>query len=238
MHGMYRCILQYLVTILILPAVLLAEVKNVPGQHQIHYLPLGDSYTIGQGVQADERYPNFLVRKLASRGFKLTIDANPAVSGFTTLDVIDYELRLLENFKPDLVTLMIGTNDWVQGRSAAEYREDLGTILDSISENLAPGGKAVIISPPDFGVAPQGRRFTAGRDSNAGLREFIEVAKEAAMVRSMYFVDIFSLSRQLAAAPGMFSADQLHPSGKQYEEWASEILPVVEKALIEIQSRH
>ena len=41
---------------------------------------------------------------------------NPAVNGFTTEDLIASELALVGRLKPELVTILIGVNNLVQGR--------------------------------------------------------------------------------------------------------------------------
>ncbi len=67
----------------------------------IRYLPLGDSYTIGESVAEADRWPNQLVTRFAQNGKQLNIIANPSVTGYTTQDIIDRELPLVQQLKPD-----------------------------------------------------------------------------------------------------------------------------------------
>ena len=77
----------------------------------MRYLALGDSYTIGTGASDESHsWPSIIARRLNA---ELT---NPSVNGYTTLDLIRDELPYLERIKPDLVSILIGVNDLVQGR--------------------------------------------------------------------------------------------------------------------------
>ncbi len=58
----------------------------------IRYAAIGDSYTIGEAVAEEERWPNLLVGHLREAGVEIEIVANPSVTGWTTQDLIDKEL--------------------------------------------------------------------------------------------------------------------------------------------------
>ena len=88
----------------------------------IRYLPLGDSYTIGEGVIQKDSFPFLLANELQKRKIIIDILANPAVTGYTTQNLIEQELPLLQKLKPNFITLLIGVNDWVQGISEVQYK--------------------------------------------------------------------------------------------------------------------
>src|SRR5579872_804859 len=84
----------------------------------LRYLALGDSYTIGTGASDPSRsWPSIIAARLESEGGRPVELVNPAVNGFTTDDLIEHELPYLARFKPQLVTVLIGVNDLVRGRS-------------------------------------------------------------------------------------------------------------------------
>ncbi len=91
----------------------------------IKYLPLGDSYTIGQSVREQERWPNQLAARLNAVGQDVQIVDNPSVTGYTTQDLIDRELPLVKELKPQFVTILIGVNDYVQGVSLQTFQKNL-----------------------------------------------------------------------------------------------------------------
>src|SRR5437660_6883679 len=91
----------------------------------MRYLALGDSYTIGTGASDQSHsWPSIIASRI---GAELT---NPAVNGYTTLDLIRDELSYLERIRPDVVSILIGVNDLVQGRTPVEYRESLSRIYE------------------------------------------------------------------------------------------------------------
>src|SRR5207245_1150930 len=92
------------------------------------FLALGDSFTIGTGTSPDRSFPAVLVGIWGEAGARVEL-ANPAVNGYTTDDLIAEELPLVASFRPDLVTLLIGANDIVQGAPAdarAGYKTNVG----------------------------------------------------------------------------------------------------------------
>src|ERR1700687_3874924 len=126
----------------------------------MRYLALGDSYTIGTGASNQAHsYPSILAMRL-NEATGLQVDVtNPAVDGFTTLDLIENELPYLGQVKPHLVTILIGVNDLVQGRSLAEYGESLSTIYDRVAALALPVGQVVAISVPNWSVTPAAASF-------------------------------------------------------------------------------
>jgi len=196
--------------------------------HIVRYLPIGDSYTIGEGVNINENFPSLLKNKLSDHSLPTTILKNPAVTGYTTQNVIDKELPLLESLKPDFCTLLIGVNDWVQEVSPETYDANLKFILDKITQQV--GSKLVLVTIPDFSVSAKGSEYAKGRNITEGIERFNNIAKELAQKNKINIADIFSLSKQQNTT-SHFAADQLHPSSKAYSEWVDIILPKAIKVL-------
>lgn len=114
------------------------------------YVALGDSYTIGEGAEENESWPMLLTKHLQEQGVAIQLVANPSVTGWTTKEVIERELPILETSRPTFVTLLIGVNDWVQGVSPMEFGERLAEIVDRIQAVLPHQGKVILITIPDF----------------------------------------------------------------------------------------
>jgi hypothetical protein len=105
----------------------------------LRYVALGDSYSIGTGVAAAERWPEQLVARLGAPGVgdpALELVANLAVNGWTSAGVIRGELPRLWSLQPAFVTLLIGVNDVVQGVPFDAYRRNVATILDALLARL------------------------------------------------------------------------------------------------------
>ena len=196
------------------------------------YLPICDSYTIGEGLPEASRWPNQLIVGLKEAGIDVELLDNPARTGWTTQDAIEFELPLAKKAKPDFITLLIGVNDWVQGVDAVDFRKRIITLLEGLQAALAPQGTMIVVSIPDFSSTSLGKIFASGRDIRKGLARFNQILSDEASKRRIEVVDIFDLSRRLNAEAGMVSEDGLHPSGLQYEEWTKRILPAVKRKLI------
>ncbi len=193
----------------------------IPGA--IRYLPLGDSYTIGESVSENQRWPNQLASRLAQDGKKLQIVANPSVTGYTTQDLIDRELPLLPRLKPDFVTILIGVNDYVQGVDAQSFQQHLEYIVTTVQNQLAKPNNLVLITIPDYGKTPSGERFSNPQSAEAGVREFNQIITDTASEHKLAIADIFGVSQKVVSDPSLIASDGLHPSGKQYTDWTDVI---------------
>ncbi|MDL2341938.1 MAG: SGNH/GDSL hydrolase family protein [Patescibacteria group bacterium] len=198
----------------------------------IRYLPLGDSYTIGQSVAEAERWPNQLVASLANSGPRLQIVANPSVTGYTTKNLIDRELPLVASLKPDFVTILIGVNDYVQGVDRETFTDNLNYIVDSLQHQLVNPKNIVLITIPDYGKTPTGARYGAPATSEAGIREFNAVIMQIGAARGLPVADIFSVSQGVVQDPTLTAGDGLHPSGKQYALWTAIIQKTITDAAL------
>ena len=198
----------------------------------IRYAAIGDSYTIGEAVAEEERWPNLLVGHLREAGVEIEIVANPSVTGWTTQDLIDKELPVYRDSDPHFATLLIGVNDWVQGFSKERFRENLGYIMDEMLKELESNNHLVIINVPDFGATPEGPKYSKGRDISAGLTEFNEIIADEAAKRQLSVVDVFGVSQGMKDNAELVASDGLHPSAKEYVIWEQLILPVVREKLM------
>lgn len=190
----------------------------------MRYVALGDSYTIGTGVAAADRFPDQLVRATPELGLELV--ANLGVNGFTTADLIRDQLPPLHGLAPEFVTLLIGVNDVVQGIPTATYGSNVAEILDVLAARL-PADRIVTISVPDYTVTPAGGDYGDPADQHDGIVAANAVMARLAGERSIAFVDIFDLSLRAAGDRSLVARDGLHPSGAQYRLWVERITPVV-----------
>jgi acyl-CoA thioesterase-1 len=187
----------------------------------LRYLALGDSYTIGTGASDDAHaWPSIIARRLDA---ELT---NPAVNGYTTDDLIRDELPLVEVVKPDLVTVLIGVNDLVQGRTVDQYRHSLVEIYGAIA-----GRPVVAISIPTWSFVPAAADFGGAGHVERLTTAFNEAARGEATARGFAWVDIGPASISGIGTAGWIASDRLHPGDTQYAAWAEVIWPVVRDRL-------
>ena len=187
----------------------------------MRFLALGDSYTIGTGATAESRaWPSIVAARL---GAELT---NPAVNGYTTEDLIRDELPLFAKVRPDVVTVLIGVNDLVQGRSLDAYRESLAGIYDAIAS--AP---VVAVSIPTWSYVPAAAGFGGTERVDRLTRSFNDVARGEADARRFGWVDLAEASTAGIGSNGWVASDLLHPGDEQYAAWAEVIWPAVRSAV-------
>jgi lysophospholipase L1-like esterase len=193
---------------------------------QLRYVALGDSFTIGTSVTIRERWPDQLVARIPA----LELVANLGVNGFTSRDVIEVELPQLGALRPDVVTLLIGVNDVVQGVPEGTYRRNVAQILDALVDRVgAP--RVLVVTTPDYTVTPSGSDYGDPTQQSAAIRVANATITEEAAARGIVVVDIYELSLEAARDRGLVASDGLHPSGAQYELWVDRIVPAMEHIL-------
>ena len=179
----------------------------------LHYLALGDSYTIGTGASDESHsWPAIIAARL---GAELT---NPAVNGFTTLDLIRDELPLVERLQPDFVSVLIGVNDLVQGRAPEHYRRSLQTIYSAVT-----GRRVAAVSIPTWSYVPAAADFGGMAHVDRMTWIFNDVAREEATARGLAWIDIGEASTSGIGTDGWIASDELHPGDAQYAAWAEVI---------------
>jgi lysophospholipase L1-like esterase len=157
---------------------------------------------------------------------QLELVGNLAVNGYTTADLMRDELPAMHGLAPDLVTLLIGVNDVVQGVSAARYESNVSQVLDVLLASLPPG-RIVTVSIPDYTVTPAGADYGDPARQRAGILTSNAAMARLAAERQITVVDIFDLSERAARDPTLVAGDGLHPSGAQYAMWVERIAPAV-----------
>jgi lysophospholipase L1-like esterase len=194
----------------------------------LRFLALGDSYTIGEGVDKEGRWPNQLASRLGLGEPEIL-----AQTGWTT-DELSAAMDA-HAFQPSyaVVTLLIGVNNQYRGRDLANYREEFTHLLQRAIE-LA-GGNAqhvVAVSIPDWGVTPFAQ--ASGRDVRAIAREIDGYnAASAGIAQALHvpYADITAISREGGERDDMLVGDGLHPSAAMYSRWLDAIVPPAQSAL-------
>lgn len=198
----------------------------------MRFLALGDSYTIGEGVAEDERWPSHLARRLGRHGIHLTdiqLVAQTAWTADELADAID-EARPTGPF--DLVTLMVGVNDQYRSRPVEAFAPEYGRLLTraiGFAGGRAP--RVIAISIPDWGATP----FAKGRDRSLIGREidaYNTRSRALAERARVAWVDVTTASRAALSESSLITADGLHPSGEMYARWAELIAPAAIAALM------
>lgn len=197
----------------------------------IRYLALGDSYTIGESVQADQRWPAQLVVALEEQGVLVEDLVLVAQTGWTTGEL----LAGIEGRDPqgtfELVTLLIGVNNQYRGGRLPVYEAEFRSLLEqAIGFAGGEARRVVVLSIPDWGVT----EYAQGRDRQRIAREidqFNAVNRAQAEELGARYVDVTPISREAEADASLIAEDGLHPSGEMYRRWVELVLPEALAAL-------
>lgn len=203
---------------------LTACAEEVDEGDPLRYLALGDSYTIGEGVDPGERWPSLLAGALRDEGFVITDPVIVARTGWTVAELEAGIDQATPSGPFDLVTLQIGVNDQFRGYEVERFGEELAALLDrAIGFAGGDPARVIVLSIPDWGVTP----FASGQDRERIASEidaFNRVSAEEAARRGVGFVDVTPISRRAAGEPGLVAGDGLHPSAEMYSAWVDLVL--------------
>ena len=190
------------------------------------YLALGDSYTIGESVPEEGRWPVQLVDSLQKRGVEINAPKIIAKTGWTTQDLLSAMEKQLGDEKFDLVSILIGVNNQYQGKSIENYRIDLDKIFSEAIAHSKTGKEGVFaVSIPDYGATPFGAERS--EEIAAEIEQFNAVFKEKAETFGVPFYNITPISKRAAQEPELVANDDLHPSAEMYSLWVAEFIDEV-----------
>ncbi len=217
--------MKYIFLLLLLFSNCMMEQKNE--SKPLTYLALGDSYTIGEGVKEEERYPVILSKELNKAQIPIKNPDIIARTGWTT----DELLSAIERKNPpntyDLVSLLIGVNNQYRGYSQETYRKEFEILL-KIAIQKAKGNKSrvFVLSIPDYGVTPFAKNSDVAKIAKE-IDEFNHINKALSQQYGVKYFDITPISQEAKDNPQLIAEDHLHPSGLMYQKWIALILQEV-----------
>ncbi|MBK8565405.1 MAG: SGNH/GDSL hydrolase family protein [Saprospiraceae bacterium] len=195
------------------------------------YLALGDSYTIGQSVKEEERYPVQLAEKLRPLGHDINHVRIIAKTGWTTDELAAgiASSNLTTDSTYDLVSLLIGVNNQYRSRPVESYKPEFTELLNQAIA-FAGGRKerVFVVSIPDYAYTPFGNGRT---DISEGIDAYNAANREISEGMGIRYFDITPTSRQGLDDPTLVASDGLHPSGKQYAIWVNGMVEGVKDML-------
>lgn len=180
---------------------------------EINYLALGDSYTIGESVSEQDRWPNQLADQLKIPRPKII-----ATTGWRTDDLSNAIKAAKLKDEYDMVSLLIGVNNQYQGKSADQYEIEFEELLKT-SIKLAKGKtkNVFVVSIPDYGFTPYGK--PKQESITKQIDEFNSINKRITKKYKITYIDITEISRKGLEDPILVAEDGLHPSGRMYSLW-------------------
>jgi len=201
----------------------------------INFLALGDSYTIGEGVDIDKRWPVQLITALMQRGLSISQPLVVARTGWTVGELLAGLREAAPGGVFDLVSVQAGVNDQYRGYEVGSYRRQFRTLLaEAIALAGGAAGKVMVLSIPDWGVTP----YAQGHDRQKiadEIETFNLVNMAEAVGAGVHYVDVTPASRRAAQDASLLASDGLHPSAKMYATWVDLVLPVASRIIAAVQ---
>ena len=209
----------------------LTSVSIMAQNEKLTYLALGDSYTIGESVQPDDRWPYQLVARLKADGILVDTPEIIATTGWTT-DELNAAIESSGNRnRYDMVSLLIGVNNQYRGYHIEIYKNEFAELLFKAAKYAGNDfSKVFIVSIPDYGVTPFGK----GKDAKKITKEvdqYNAIAREIAKENGVRFYDINPVSKTADGVENLTAEDGLHPSGEMYKLWVDVIYEGVKNGL-------
>ena len=199
------------------------QTQPIPTAMSTRFLALGDSYTIGESVPENERWPVQLAAALNGKGWTVEDPRIIAVTGWRTDQLKEaIEKAALKN-EYGLVSLLIGVNNQYQKKSAESYAPEFDNLLQ-MAVGLAGGKKenVFVVSIPDYGFTPFGK--PRQQEISAAIDQFNDVNKKITLKMGIRYIDITDLTREGLTSPEYVAGDGLHPSGKMYTLWVQRMV--------------
>jgi len=213
-----------------------APAKPKSSSQQVHIVTLGDSITKGarRGVTDKQTFASLIEVALRDSGQSVRV-TNVGIGGERTDQALKRLGRILE-LRPDVVTIMYGTNDsYVDtGKtdsriSCEQYRDNLVRL---VTELLGRGITPVLMTEPRW--ADDAKPNGVGEHPNVRLEKYVEACREVAALWRVPLVDHFagwSKARKDGVTLRDWTTDGCHPNPAGHIVLANTMLPVLELPL-------
>ena len=213
-----------------------APAKPKSSSQQAHIVTLGDSITKGArtGVTDKQTFASLIEVGLRDSGQPVRV-TNVGIGGERTDQALKRLGRVLE-LRPDVVTIMYGTNDSYvdKGKTASrisrdQYRDNLVRL---VSELLWRGITPVLMTEPRW--ADDAKPNGVGEHPNVRLEKYVEACREVAALWRVPLVDHFagwSKAKKDGVTLREWTTDGCHPNPAGHIVLARTMLPVLELPL-------
>jgi lysophospholipase L1-like esterase len=216
----------------------LLKIEKHTQSDQRHFtiVTLGDSITKGVrgGVTAGQTFASVIEQRLTED--RRSVDViNVGIGGERTDQALRRLNRVLSH-KPDIVTVMYGTNDSYvdKGKTASritvdEYRANLNQI---VSQLLRRGIQPVLMTEPRW--SDKAGQNGIGESPNVKLEPFVQACREVAQQWRVPLVDHFAnwtTAREDGVDLHTWTTDGCHPNVDGHVKLADAMLPVLKRTI-------
>ncbi len=174
---------------------------------------LGDSLTEGYGVAQDRAFPQLIQQKFKTLNSAWTINASGS-SGSTSASTLS-RLKWIAKDRPDVVFILMGSNDGLRGLKIEETEKNLAEALKWAKQEKIKVIIGQLHVPPNYGK-DYSKKFAA---------IFPRVAKKYNVSLAPFLLD------QVAGISELNQADGIHPNEKGHQIIADNIYKFLVKNL-------
>lgn len=208
------------------------EKSTQPERRHLTIVTLGDSITKGvrSGVTAEQTFASQVEQRLAADGRFVQV-VNVGIGGERTDQALQRFDRVLRH-KPDIVTIMYGTNDSYvdKGKTTSRitvdaYRKNLNKI---VTELLRRGIQPVLMTEPRW--SDKAAKNGVGENPNVKLDPFVKACREVAAEWRVPLVDHFAdwtAARESGTDLHGWTTDGCHPNPVGHVKLADAMLPAL-----------
>nr|WP_201470390.1 GDSL-type esterase/lipase family protein [Microbacterium hydrocarbonoxydans] len=191
------------------------------GSDALNWVITGDSITHGlvhtHGGRSYSEHLHELIRGELARTRDAVI--NTAISGHRLPDILDDFDRRVQSWRPDVVTLMIGTNDMstLPGSPLVAPADFAASLREFVARVRGLGAIVVLQTPPSID--------TANAPGRERLTEFADAVREVAASEDVILVDQHARFTELGhgGVPWGLMNDPFHPNGAGHAALALEL---------------
>ncbi len=180
-----------------------ARMEAPPAPPALRYIAYGDSITHGFTASAiDKTYPYLVAQKMGWQLINLGL-------GGRASNVSD--AHILKNLKADVITVLMGVNDWQGGGPAERYRKNMNGFFDALRA-VQPTVPIYYLTP--LWVPPSWSPKTATLD----LEAYRQVAREIVLARKDKNLHLIEGPALIDHDPALFDAVAVHPNDQGFAQ--------------------
>lgn len=218
MHSSYRQAesiwVHYMIKIKALTfcVLLMFSISGLTAERSL--LVLGDSLSAAYGIDSQAGWVSLLQQRLVGHNDPWRV-INGSISGDTTSGGLSRLPGLLQQHRPELVIIALGSNDGLRGFGFDQIRQNLTQMVEMVEDE---NGRVVLVGsrlPPNYGAVY----------AEAFYQLFKQVAQSKRLPLVPFLLDGVAEDRSL------MQADGLHPTAEAQTRLLENVWPVLEPLL-------
>ncbi|AZZ37901.1 arylesterase [Bdellovibrio sp. qaytius] len=177
------------------------------------FIILGDSLTEGYGVAQSAAFPALLQKKVEQDKLNWKIISSGS-SGSTSASGLQ-RIKWIAKSKPDMVLVLLGSNDGLRGLKPEETEKNLNDTVEWAKQNNIEVSLGQLHVPPNYGKDYE-KKFSA---------VYAKVAAKNKIQLAPFLLD------KVAGQKDLNLADGIHPNEKGHQIVADNLYPFVKKLI-------